>query len=240
MYFDMQPKDMVALAGRRLAVMIVSSDQESSIRPAAGTQLTMDLSQSWAEIPVVGGASALAAAFGNTAPTIAYTLTPPTPQGPNDWYTSDVSLAWQVTDGGAATTKTGCVDETFHADGTYVRSCSASNAAGSAGPVTVTVKVDQGTPTTTATLTPGIRNGWYASPTLTLTGDDGAGSGIDHIDYSLDGGPSQVYSGPIGGLSTGNHFVQFHATDKVGHVEATKLLAFKVDAVRPKVNITKP
>ena len=43
-------------------------------------------------------------------------------------------------------------------------------------------------PVTTATLTPGIHNGWYASPTLTLTGDDGAGSGVAHIDYSLDGG----------------------------------------------------
>src|SRR4051812_42489023 len=240
MHFDLQPKDLVAVAGRRLAVMIVSSDQESSIRGAAGTQLTMDLSQSWAEIPVVGGASALAQAFGNTAPTINYTLDPATPTGAGGWYTNDVALAWQVTDGGAATTKTGCVDETFHADGTFVRSCSASNAAGSAGPVSVTVKVDQTAPTTTAIATPGLHNGWYASPSLSLNGDDGAGSGIDHIDYSLDGGPSQVYSGPLSGFSTGNHFVQFHATDKVGHVETAKLFAFKVDAVKPKVNVTTP
>ena len=74
-------------------------------------------------------------------------------------------------------------------------------------------------------------NGWYASPTLTLTGDDGAGgSGIAHIDYSLDGGASTTYSGPISGFTTGNHFVQYHATDNAGHVEATKLIAFKVDA----------
>src|SRR6185312_11206833 len=38
----------------------------------------------------------------------------------------------------------------------------------------------------------------------------------------------------------GNHFVQFHATDNVGHVEATKLVAFKVDAVRPSVTVTRP
>ena len=36
-------------------------------------------------------------------------------------------------------------------------------------------------------LTPAIRNGWYASPTLTLTGNDGSGSGIDHISYKIDG-----------------------------------------------------
>ena len=39
--------------------------------------------------------------------------------------------------------------------------------------------VDHTPPVTTATLTPGIRNGWYASPTLTLTATDGpSGSGV--------------------------------------------------------------
>ena len=75
---------------------------------------------------------------------------------------------------------------------------------------------------------------------MTLSGDDGAGSGIAHTDYSLDGGPWTTYSGPISGFSTGNHFVQYDSTDNVGHVESTKLLAFKVDAVKPSVNITKP
>src|SRR5262245_15873100 len=37
MHFDMQPKDLVAVAGRRLGIMIVSSDQEASIRPAPRT-----------------------------------------------------------------------------------------------------------------------------------------------------------------------------------------------------------
>jgi hypothetical protein len=96
-------------------------------------------------------------------------------------------------------------------------------------------------PVTTATLTPGIQNGWYASPTLTLTGDDGAGgSGIDHIVYSLDGGASQTYSGPISGFSTGNHFVQYHAVDVAGNVEATKLIAFKADSDKPTANIARP
>ena len=95
-------------------------------------------------------------------------------------------------------------------------------------------------PVTTATLTPGIQNGWYASPTLTLTSDDGAGSGIASITYSLDGGPSTTYSGPISGFTTGNHFVQYHATDNVGNVEATKLIAFKVDADKPTATLTRP
>src|SRR5262249_18614475 len=130
---------------------------------------------------------------------------------------------------------------TISSDGAHtVTFHSTDNLGNAEAPQSITVKVDQTTPTTTATLTPGLHNGWYASPTLTLTGDDGTGSGIDHIDYSLDGGASHVYSGPISGFSTGNHFVQYNATDVAGHVESTKLIAFKVDAVKPSITLTRP
>jgi len=59
MDFDMQPKDSVVPAGNRLAVMILSSDRDFTIRPAAGTQLTVDLAHSSLVIPVVGGTTAL-------------------------------------------------------------------------------------------------------------------------------------------------------------------------------------
>jgi predicted acyl esterase len=52
---DMQPKDSVVVAGHRIGVMILSSDQEATIRPAPGTQLTMDLAHSSATLPVSGG-----------------------------------------------------------------------------------------------------------------------------------------------------------------------------------------
>jgi predicted acyl esterase len=53
---DMQPKDSVVVAGHRIGVMILSSDQEATIRPAPGTRLTMDLAHSNATLPVKGGA----------------------------------------------------------------------------------------------------------------------------------------------------------------------------------------
>ena len=62
--FDLQPKDMVVPAGRRLAFMILSSDFEHTLRPAPGTQLTLDTAQSSVSLPIVGGAPALAAATG--------------------------------------------------------------------------------------------------------------------------------------------------------------------------------
>ncbi len=62
--FDFQAKDAIVPAGRRLALMVFSSDHYYTIRPAAGTQLTLDLANSSFTIPVVGGAAGLAAAEG--------------------------------------------------------------------------------------------------------------------------------------------------------------------------------
>jgi predicted acyl esterase len=62
--FDMQPKDSVVPAGSRLALMVFSSDRDFTIRPGAGTQLTLDLARSSLALPVVGGSTALANAVG--------------------------------------------------------------------------------------------------------------------------------------------------------------------------------
>ncbi len=52
-------------AGRRLAVMIISSDFEHTLRPAPGTQLTLDTAASSVQLPIVGGGNALSAADGD-------------------------------------------------------------------------------------------------------------------------------------------------------------------------------
>ncbi len=62
--FDMQPKDVVVPAGNRLALMVLSSDRDFTIRPPAGTQLTLDLARSSLAIPVVGGSTAFANSLG--------------------------------------------------------------------------------------------------------------------------------------------------------------------------------
>src|SRR6202008_1285111 len=72
--FDMQAKDAIVPAGRRLALMVFSSDRNYDIRPAAGTQLTLDLGASSFTIPVVGGRSALAAATGTADGTVGGTV----------------------------------------------------------------------------------------------------------------------------------------------------------------------
>jgi len=60
--FDLQPDDEFVPAGKRLAVMIMSSDREFTLWPSAGTELTIDLAHSSFSIPIVGGAGALSKA----------------------------------------------------------------------------------------------------------------------------------------------------------------------------------
>ena len=57
--FELQPDDQVIPAGRRLALMVFSSDRDFTLWPPPGTRLTLDLDGSWLELPVVGGTDAL-------------------------------------------------------------------------------------------------------------------------------------------------------------------------------------
>lgn len=58
--FDLQPDDEFVPPGKRLAVMVMSSDREFTLWPRAGTSLTLDLAHSSFVIPIVGGTTALA------------------------------------------------------------------------------------------------------------------------------------------------------------------------------------
>jgi len=62
--FDLQPDDQVVPAGKRIGLMILSSDKEFTIWPKAGTQLIIDLAATSVKIPIVGGAAAFAGAVG--------------------------------------------------------------------------------------------------------------------------------------------------------------------------------
>jgi X-Pro dipeptidyl-peptidase len=57
--FDLEPTDEFIPAGARLALMIMSSDQEFTLWPQRGTELTVDLAGSSIQIPVVGGGPVL-------------------------------------------------------------------------------------------------------------------------------------------------------------------------------------
>lgn len=57
--FDLQPDDQIIPAGKRIALMILSSDRDFTLWPTAGARLTVDLDATKITLPVVGGLDAL-------------------------------------------------------------------------------------------------------------------------------------------------------------------------------------
>jgi X-Pro dipeptidyl-peptidase len=64
MTFPLQADDQIILPGQQLAIMILSSDAGFTLRPAPGSEITIDLDGSSFTLPVVGGKARLQAALG--------------------------------------------------------------------------------------------------------------------------------------------------------------------------------
>jgi hypothetical protein len=193
-----------------------------------------------------------------TAPTTTAAVSPASPDGLHGWYVTNPLITLTASDTASQVTKTQYYigpDPNWVDYNGPVNLCSAAvpcgmhwfhwastDAAGNTEATkSITLSVDLANPTSSATISPAAQNGWYASPTVTLTGDDGPnGSGIDTIAYSVDGGSWIAYTAPLSGFSNGNHFVQFRSTDVAGRQSGIGLIAFKVDAVKPTVTVTRP
>src|SRR4029078_12726213 len=87
--------------------------------------------------------------------------------------------------------------------------------------------------------TPEGKLGWYSSsPKVTLESSDGAGDGVEKIEYTVDGGAPRTYEGPISVDTDGEHEIAYYATDKNGNVEKAKTVAFRVDGAAPTSTAT--
>jgi X-Pro dipeptidyl-peptidase len=60
--FDLEPDDQIVPAGKRIGLMIFSSDRDFTLWPAPGTELTVDLDRTSLRLPVVGGVRSFKAA----------------------------------------------------------------------------------------------------------------------------------------------------------------------------------
>ena len=58
MTFGLEPDDQIIPAGKRIGLMIFSSDRDFTLWPQAGTELSVDLAGTSIQLPVVGGADA--------------------------------------------------------------------------------------------------------------------------------------------------------------------------------------
>ncbi|OAL11958.1 glycosyl hydrolase [Streptomyces noursei] len=85
-------------------------------------------------------------------------------------------------------------------------------------------------PVTTATVT-GSKNSdgaFITSATVTVTATDTGGSGVEKVEYSLDGGPYLAYTAPVVVDRVGHHTVLHRATDKAGNTSAAGRVGFDV------------
>lgn len=56
--FDLEPDDQIIPAGKKIGLMILSSDHDFTLWPKPGTQLSIDLDATKVSLPIVGGAHA--------------------------------------------------------------------------------------------------------------------------------------------------------------------------------------
>ena len=90
-------------------------------------------------------------------------------------------------------------------------------------------------PVTTATLSPAAVNGWYREPQVALIATDQDGD-VERIEYRLDSlGGWTPYAGPFRVTGDGPHTLEFRSVDKLGHLEGTRTLSFKIDATAPAI-----
>jgi photosystem II stability/assembly factor-like uncharacterized protein len=110
-------------------------------------------------------------------------------------------------------------------DGAHVYQYRAVDNAGNSSPVaSCTLWIDTVAPQTTGTgLQPDELSGWRTtSQTVGLSADDGTGSGVAGLTYTLDGGTAQVYTSPFVVSGLGQHRVVFHAVDAAGNAEPSQ------------------
>ena len=98
------------------------------------------------------------------------------------------------------------------------------------------VQIDNTPPTTTET---GADLAWHSSDvTVTFNASD-AGCGVDHTEYSTDGGEtwstgsSVTIAAPANGSNDGVHPIDYYSVDKLGNTEAVRGCTVNIDTQQP-------
>ncbi|MBF9133232.1 DUF1080 domain-containing protein [Plantactinospora sp. S1510] len=137
-------------------------------------------------------------------------------------------------DGGPYGTYTAPV--TVNAAGQHTVTYRATDVAGNTSPVQSTAfqvvppaNPDTTAPTVTAAIT-GEQNdddAYIGTATVTLTATD-TESGVERIEYSLDGGSYAAYTAPVAVNQPGQHTVSYRASDRAGNTSAPRAVTFEV------------
>lgn len=175
-------------------------------------------------------------------------------QGGNLWWHSVVYVTLSCQDGtsgvkpgslkyrlnaGPLLAYTGAFGLTAQGETDVTATC--ADVAGNNANAYATVKIDSKKPVTTHALqgTPGSGSWYRSSVKVTLACDDDAppGSGCAITRYTIDNGPTIIYSGPFTVAAQGMHTVRYYSQDDAANTEALKLVTFGVDTAGPQVDV---
>jgi len=87
------------------------------------------------------------------------------------------------------------------------------------------------TPPVTGVTVEGTKNSagaYVGNAKVTVSATDEGGSGVDRVEYSIDGGPYLAYTTPVVVDRAGTHTLAYRATDKAGNTAAARTVTFTV------------
>ncbi|RSM72693.1 PKD domain-containing protein [Actinoplanes sp. ATCC 53533] len=124
-------------------------------------------------------------------------------------------------------------------DGTHqVRFRSTDSAGNVEETKSATVKIDSTAPVTSARFAPANDNGWHdGAVPVVLTSTD-AGSGVEKLEWSLDGGAWTPYTAPVDVTGDGEHELLYRAVDKAGNAETLKSGIVRIDGTKPTLLVS--
>ncbi|ANS69366.1 glycosyl hydrolase [Streptomyces lincolnensis] len=124
-----------------------------------------------------------------------------------------------------------------HQVGTHTVRYRASDKAGNVAPeksvvfTVVAAPPEDTTPPVTGVTLDGTRNSdgaYVGNAKVTVSATDAGGSGVERIEYSLDGGPYLAYTAPVVVDRAGVHTMAYRASDKAGNTAAARTVTFTV------------
>lgn len=228
-----------AVAVLGLVALPASAVADTAQAPAAAAAQTLtftanDSTTEYASFPTTAVAGETTIVFENSAATgnttgMSHTLTFVTGE---PGYNSDVSLnilanPFDADSGRHEATVT-------LTPGKYKFHCSIPGHSTMVGEFTVTG--DPGGDTTAPTVTAQVTGtqdtdgNYVGSASVALTAADTGGSGVDSVEYQLDGGAWQTYSAPVEVSTIGDHTVLYRATDVAGNTSEEGTETFSVVA----------
>lgn len=96
-----------------------------------------------------------------------------------------------------------------------------------------TLKLDGSAPSTAISLVGTSSNGWRTTPVQVTLSPSDTRSGVAATYYTVDGGPTQTYSGPFMINESAIYQLNYWSVDNVGNTEAQKLETIKIDKEAP-------